>query len=52
VELNFIIIPFHFVKPHFLDADPFLLNGIEGLHPNRSEHEVFVNFEAVVTEPI
>lgn len=33
-------------KPHFLDADPQLLQSVEGLHPNRSAHDVFVNFEA------
>lgn len=34
-------------KPHFLDADPQLLMAVEGLSPNRSMHDVMVNFEAV-----
>lgn len=42
---------FHFFatasKPHFLDADPELLEKVEGLHPDRALHDVFVNFEAV-----
>lgn len=37
-------------KPHFLDADPQLLRNVEGLKPNRSAHDVFVNFEAVIVE--
>lgn len=37
-------------KPHFLDADPQLLTQVEGLHPNKSIHDIFVNFEAVRLE--
>lgn len=37
-------------KPHFLDADEELLQNIEGLMPNRSAHDIFVNFEAVSNE--
>lgn len=35
-------------KPHFLDADPELLKKVEGLSPNKSAHDVFVNFESVI----
>lgn len=35
------------IKPHFLDADKSLLVNIEGLNPNRTLHDVFVNFEPV-----
>ncbi|KAL7019297.1 hypothetical protein ACKWTF_011068 [Chironomus riparius] len=39
-------------KPHFLDADESLLRAVEGLHPNRSEHDVIVNFEAISGTPL
>lgn len=38
--------PFTGSKPHFLDADPVLLQSVEGLNPNRSAHDIIVNFEA------
>lgn len=33
--------------PHFLNADPSLLDNIEGLSPNREEHAIFMHFETV-----
>lgn len=36
------------IKPHFLDADKSLLEKVDGLRPNRSKHDVFVNFEPVI----
>lgn len=34
-------------KPHLLDADPKLLEGVDGLEPNEAEHDVFIHFELV-----
>lgn len=35
-------------SPHFLDADPTLLDKVNGLKPNASQHEVFIHFEIVI----
>ncbi|XP_046557687.1 lysosome membrane protein 2-like [Haliotis rubra] len=32
-------------QPHFLAADPSVINGVEGMHPIRSQHETFVDVE-------
>lgn len=34
--------------PHFLNADPSLLDNIDGLSPNREEHAIFMHFETVI----
>lgn len=33
--------------PHFYNADPALLEEVEGLHPNKDEHGVFLLYEIV-----
>ncbi|XP_026289526.1 protein croquemort isoform X2 [Frankliniella occidentalis] len=38
--------------PHFLDADPWYTNSVDGLHPNRSIHEFFVNAEPSTGLPL
>lgn len=38
--------------PHFYNADPKLLEKIDGLSPNKEEHGVFLLFEIVRTLPI
>ncbi|KAJ8688359.1 hypothetical protein QAD02_024154 [Eretmocerus hayati] len=38
--------------PHFLDADPTLANGIEGLHPDRKKHESFVILQPDIGIPM
>ncbi|CAO1440533.1 unnamed protein product [Diamesa serratosioi] len=37
--------PIYGSKPHFLDSDVELLDSVTGLSPNRSLHDVYVNFE-------
>lgn len=34
-------------KPHFLDADPSLLEKINGLNPNIPDHAVYIHYEIV-----
>lgn len=33
--------------PHFLDADPWYLNSVDGLKPDRKEHEFYIKAEPV-----
>lgn len=33
--------------PHFYNADPALLDGVDGLNPDQGKHEIFVDFELV-----
>jgi len=32
-------------NPHFLDADPIVLNAVEGLHPDDAMHRSFADIE-------
>jgi hypothetical protein len=34
-------------KPHFLDADERLIDGVGGMNPNREHHDTFVDFEPI-----
>jgi hypothetical protein len=34
-------------KPHFLEADPILLQQVEGLKPDKLKHELKLEFEMV-----
>jgi hypothetical protein len=34
-------------KAHFYDAEPSLLEGVQGLRPNKTEHDTFLHFEPV-----
>ena len=43
----FIDLPLFASKPHFLDGDPFYLRDVEGLHPNRSRHDSYIDVEPV-----
>ena len=33
--------------PHFYQADPKYINAIEGLNPNKEEHESYLDIEPV-----
>lgn len=39
--------PFIISKPQFLDADEKLQRNIDGLNPNRDEHDIFLHLEMV-----
>lgn len=39
--------PFIISKPQFLDADEKLLQNVDGLRPNREEHDIFLHLEMV-----
>jgi scavenger receptor class B, member 1 len=40
-------IPMIASKPHFFDADPALEAAVDGLAPDKREHDVYVHFELV-----
>ena len=33
--------------PHFFQADPKLLDAVEGLNPNKDEHQLFIDVQPV-----
>jgi hypothetical protein len=39
--------PLYGSKPHFLDCDEEIMQGVSGLSPNRDEHDVHIEFELV-----
>lgn len=39
--------PVYMSNPHFYQADPQLLNDVEGLTPNRSAHETYFKIQPV-----
>jgi len=44
--------PVYLSKPHFLDADPYYLNAVEGLNPNAEIHESIVDIEPITGLPM
>ncbi|XP_015114525.1 sensory neuron membrane protein 1 [Diachasma alloeum] len=38
--------------PHFYLGDPFYLSQVDGLKPNKEDHEIFMNFVALAGAPI
>jgi hypothetical protein len=44
--------PFLISKVHFLDADPELIKNVDGLKPNRSLHDIRIQFESLVGRPL
>ncbi|XP_033338900.2 scavenger receptor class B member 1 [Megalopta genalis] len=45
-------IPAAMSLPHFLDADPSLLNGVEGLHPDPEKHRTKIIIQPAIGIPI
>ncbi|XP_060576218.1 lysosome membrane protein 2-like isoform X1 [Ruditapes philippinarum] len=37
--------PLIFSQPHFLNADPAIIHGVNGMHPNLEEHGTFIDVE-------
>ncbi|XP_045204924.1 lysosome membrane protein 2-like [Mercenaria mercenaria] len=37
--------PLIFSQPHFLNADPSIIHGVNGMHPNLEEHGTFIDIE-------
>lgn len=41
-------VPITLSMPHFYNADPSLLEAVEGLSPNKNSHEIFIKMELVM----
>lgn len=46
----FIDAPLYVSFPHFLNADPSLINAVDGLSPEKDKHESFVKINSVSIE--
>ncbi|GMI51946.1 hypothetical protein TeGR_g11838 [Tetraparma gracilis] len=40
-------LPLFATKPHFLDGDPDLVNGVAGMNPSEDAHDTYVDFEPI-----
>lgn len=47
--LSFLDVPIFVSKPHFLDADEYYNNDINGPSSDRNKHDSFLNVEPVRT---
>ena len=47
IILKFLDVPIFVSKPHFLDADKYYSNDINGPSSNRDKHDSFLNVEPV-----
>ena len=45
-------VPIFISWPHFLDADPIYLKPFNGLKPNRTRHQTYVDIEPVTGTPV
>ncbi|XP_070618217.1 scavenger receptor class B member 1 isoform X2 [Erythrolamprus reginae] len=44
--------PIFISQPHFLNADPALLDMVDGLHPNEEDHDLFVDIHPLTGVPM
>ncbi|XP_062445865.1 scavenger receptor class B member 1 isoform X2 [Rhea pennata] len=44
--------PLFLSHPHFYNADPFLVNAVDGLHPNKEQHALFLDVHPVTGIPM
>ncbi|XP_073981559.1 sensory neuron membrane protein 1-like isoform X2 [Rhodnius prolixus] len=44
--------PIILTLPHFYEADPSYLEEVDGLHPNKENHQIFLNFEPITGTPL
>ncbi|NXK85810.1 SCRB1 protein, partial [Formicarius rufipectus] len=44
--------PMFISHPHFYNADPFLLNTVKGLHPNKEQHALFLDVHPMTGIPM
>ncbi|XP_039213237.1 scavenger receptor class B member 1 isoform X2 [Crotalus tigris] len=44
--------PVFISQPHFFNADPALLDTVEGLHPNKKDHDLFVDIHPLTGIPM
>ncbi|XP_032085046.1 scavenger receptor class B member 1 isoform X2 [Thamnophis elegans] len=44
--------PIFISQPHFLNADPALLDTVDGLHPNEKDHDLFVDIHPLTGIPM
>ncbi|KAG8146375.1 hypothetical protein E2320_012723 [Naja naja] len=44
--------PIFISQPHFLNADPALLDMVDGLHPNEKDHDLFVDIHPLTGIPM
>ncbi|XP_068767286.1 scavenger receptor class B member 1 isoform X2 [Struthio camelus] len=44
--------PVFLSHPHFYNADPFLVNAVDGLHPNKEQHALFLDMHPMTGIPM
>ncbi|XP_064378105.1 scavenger receptor class B member 1 isoform X2 [Dromaius novaehollandiae] len=44
--------PLFLSHPHFYDADPVLVNAVDGLHPNKEQHALFLDVHPMTGIPM
>ncbi|KAL1131950.1 hypothetical protein AAG570_011561 [Ranatra chinensis] len=44
--------PIILTLPHFFETDPSYLDTVDGLRPNKEEHQIYLNFEPITGTPL